>query len=133
MITEQDYLMGRDQIEPLSIELVDNMMEMIDKANLLLSMFYAERPAAARRKVNSGYRPPKINAAVGGAKFSKHLTCQAVDLSDEDGELGEWIEGNLKVLTECGLWMEHKSKTPTWVHVQSVPPAPNYTKRVFYP
>lgn len=131
MITEQDYLMGRDKLKPLDVDQVENMLETIERANLLLSMFYADQPAAAKRKVNSGYRTPEINAAAGGAKASKHMTCQAVDLSDEDYELGEWLDGNQKALEQCQLWMEHKSKTPTWIHVQTVPPKSG--KRVFYP
>ena len=131
MITELDYLMGRDKIKPLDEEQVENMLETVERANSLLAMFYADQPAASLRKVNSGYRTPEINASAGGAKASKHMTCQAVDLSDEDGELGEWLDGNQKALEECKLWMEHKSKTPTWVHVQTVPPKSG--KRVFYP
>lgn len=41
----------------------------------------ASNPAAATVSVNSGYRSPTRNAAVGGAKHSQHISGNAVDLN----------------------------------------------------
>lgn len=48
-------------------------------------------------KVNSGYRCPKLNEAVKGAKSSQHMTGQAADITvgskDKNKKLFKLIEG----------------------------------------
>jgi hypothetical protein len=84
----------------------------------------------AWRKFVSGWRPPAYNAKTPGAsKTSLHMTCEAGDLEDNDGELDDWCmsqegEDTLKTL---GLWHEHPSSTKGangegWCHVQTRPP-----------
>jgi hypothetical protein len=132
MITLQDYLMGRDKIEQPSEVLLRNAEETIYRANLLLSRYYQANPDAERVKVTSGYRPAVVNAkTLGAAPRSKHLTCEAVDLSDPEGELDEWCEANIKVLQDIGLWMESPGATKGWTHLQII--GPKSGKRVFYP
>jgi hypothetical protein len=79
--------------------------------------------------VNSGYRDPQHNAAIGGARSSAHMFCQAADFRDLDRTLTHYCQTNLAILEQCGLWMEDPSYTPTWVHLQSRP-AKN---RIFIP
>jgi uncharacterized protein YcbK (DUF882 family) len=82
--------------------------------------------------VSSGWRPPSLNAkTAGAAPNSKHMTCQALDVYDPDGDLDEWCMENLAKLEEAGLWLEHPSATKGWCHLQIVPPRSG--KRVFYP
>jgi len=49
---------------------------------------------------------------------SRHLFCQAVDISDPDGKLYEWCKKNEELLREIGLWIEEDQGS--WVHFQSV-------------
>lgn len=137
MITIKDYYMGRDvlngEMHPeLTAELERNANTTVDRANLLLTRFYADRPTAAKRKVSSGWRPAAVNARVpGAAKLSNHMTCKAIDLEDFDGELDDWCMENLPILEELELWLEHPSATKNWCHLQIVPPRSG--RRVFYP
>lgn len=132
MITLADYMMGRDETDPPSEEMRKNADETIYLANLLLSWYYHDKPDAEKTKVTSGYRPSSVNANTPGASArSKHLTCQAVDLSDPEGELDDWCMENQKTLEQVGLWLEHPSATKGWTHWQIVPPRSG--KRVFYP
>jgi len=132
VITLDDYWMGRDKDYPPTATQRMNAKTTVDRANLLLAKYYAKRPTAAKAKVSSGYRPPAINAKTSGAAVrSKHMSCEAVDLSDPKGELGDWCMHNGDILTEVGLWLENPSATPTWCHVQTVPPKSG--RRVFYP
>ena len=70
--------------------------------------------------VNSGYRGPKLNKAIGGAKKSQHLTGQAADIEVpgvDNSVLFCWIKDNLvfdQVILEF-----HKKGIPDsgWVHV----------------
>lgn len=128
MITLEEYYMGRDKKYPdqLTDELRLNAQDTVDKANQLLARF------GESRKVNSGWRPPAVNAAIPkAAKKSNHMRCLAIDLDDDDGDLDDWCMSNLSVLEELGLWMEHPAATKGWCHVQTVPPRSG--RRVFYP
>lgn len=126
MITLPQYLVGRDKAYPLTEELLTNARETVAKANDLLLLFGEDRA------VTSGYRPPAVNAKTpGAAKRSKHMTCQAIDLEDADGDLDEWCMNNQQRLVELGLWQEHPAATKGWCHLQIVPPKSG--NRVYYP
>jgi zinc D-Ala-D-Ala carboxypeptidase len=70
--------------------------------------------------VNSGYRGPKLNKAIGGAKNSQHMTGQAADIEIagmSNKILFCWIRDNLdfdQLILEF-----HKEGVPDsgWVHV----------------
>jgi len=116
MITRKEYLMGRDLEAPLTPKQEDNLLKMLGAINMFRCVY--GKPMI----VTSGYRPPKVNKAIGGAKNSKHMTCEAVDISDRNRELAIFCLNNLDVLIACGLWIENPEKTPGWVHFQCVPP-----------
>lgn len=98
----------------------------VSRANLLLWKF------GEARAVNSGWRPASYNVTVPGAALkSKHITCEAIDLADPDGDLDEWCMKNQDTLAEIGLWLEHPAATKGWCHVQIVPPKSG--NRVFFP
>jgi len=79
----------------------------------------------------NGYRSPAVNAAVGGASNSAHMSGQAVDISDPmpARSFARFCLKHLDLLEECGLWMEDPQWTPGWVHLQIRP----LTVRVFVP
>jgi hypothetical protein len=86
----------------------------------------------AGSQINSGWRPPSINACTPGASAtSLHMTGEAVDLHDPAGELDAWLltpEGQY-TLVDLGLWLENPGSTPGWSHVQTRPPKSG--RRVF--
>jgi hypothetical protein len=126
VISVAEYYMGRDKKYPLNDELRANADEIVAKASELLSRF------GQLRRVSSGWRPPAINATTpGAARKSLHMSCEAVDLEDEDGSLDDWCLEHPEVLQEIGLWQEHPAATKGWCHLQIVPPRSG--KRVFYP
>ena len=47
-------------------------------------------------KINSGFRSPSLNRAIGGASSSQHCKGQAMDLELHDKELFDWIIDNLE-------------------------------------
>ena len=118
MLTLQEYFMGRDKEYPddLTTELRINAQETVIRVNTLLGYF------GESREIMSGWRPPAVNAATkGAAPKSKHMTCQAVDLRDDEGDLDEWCLAHPEILEKIGLWQEHPSATKSWAHLQSVP------------
>ncbi len=122
-ITIKDYWMGRDIKYPPSPQIIANATALIKKVNMLLVEF------DEFRKVNSGYRPAAINALVGGALGSKHQTGDAIDLEDKDGQLKLFC--SKERLESYDLYMEHADATPSWCHLQRLPPASGV--RIFKP
>ncbi len=134
MITLPDFWMGRDKTHSaeLTADIVRNAEQTIARANLLLTAFRSVVADPEQRKVNSGWRPADINAGTPGAALrSKHMTGQAIDIADPEGDLDEWCLKNPDALARIGLWQEHPSATKGWCHVQIVPPKSG--NRVFYP
>lgn len=130
MITLADYFMGRDAEYPLAMspQIEHNAEITVQLANALLARF------GQWRKVNSGWRPPQVNASTqNAAPNSKHMTAQAIDLADPDGDLDDWLmsDPGQRALEEIGLWMEHPASTKSWTHLQTVPPRSG--RRVFFP
>jgi hypothetical protein len=134
MITMQKYWMGRDEkySAMLTPEIVSNAKKTVDLANLLLQEFQAETGLQIET-VASGWRPPVVNGATANAATgSRHLTGRAVDLRDTPGrDFARWCLRNLDRMESIGLWMEDPQWTPTWVHLQIVPPRSG--NRVYVP
>ena len=132
MITRNDYFTATDGTRrdihysgDMNPMIEDNAEVTVGKANLLLARFRESTGDTAQRKVNSGWRPPMVNASTKGASpTSRHMTGEAIDIGDEDGKLDEWLmtEVGTAALIELGLWHEHPRDTPGWAHWQTVPP-----------
>lgn len=127
MISLDDYMMGRQQTHrrELTAEVKRNAPEMVRRTNLVLNRFYADNPSGATRTVNSGWRPPSLNRTVpGAAQQSLHMRGAAVDLSDDDEELDDWLmsPNGEQALRDIGLWHERPEYTPRWSHLQLFPP-----------
>ena len=138
MITRLDYFTAQDGTRR-DIHYSNDMTPAIEasakvtvsKSNLLLAWFRESTGDTAQRKVNSGWRPPSVNASTKGASpTSKHMNGEAIDIGDADGKLDEWLltEVGTAALIELGLWHEHpltskgEPSTPKWAHWQTVPP-----------
>ncbi len=66
-------------------------------------------------KVNSGYRCPKHNLAVGGATQSQHMKGEAADIAPMDGDASE-LEKLVEIIKQNGKW-DQMIVYPTFVHV----------------
>jgi hypothetical protein len=122
--------MGRDvtHAEELTDEINENAKDTVDKVNRLLTL--AGR--VETDTVNSGWRPRSIrDPTQNNLVASLHLTAEAVDIGDTDRSLAHWCMENLDLLEAIELWMEDARWTPTWVHLQTVPPRSG--KIVFIP
>lgn len=142
MITVSDYFMGRREQFPLAIgpDIEREAARTVEIVNKLLAQAVSYGVDLTRRSpltgtlVASGWRPPAVNASTpNAAPNSKHMTGQALDVYDPDGDLDDWLmtgEGQA-ALTALGLWIEHPSATKSWSHLQTIPPRSG--RRVFYP
>ena len=74
-------------------------------------------------KINSFYRGPELNKAIGGSANSQHCKGQAIDLDDTYGymsnaDMYEYIKNNLSF--DQMIWEFGNSDNPDWVHVSYV-------------
>jgi zinc D-Ala-D-Ala carboxypeptidase len=79
-------------------------------------------------KINSFYRGPELNAAIGGSAKSQHCHGQAIDIDDTFGhatnaEMFYWIQQNLDF--DQMIWEFGTDENPNWVHVSYVSPEEN--------
>ena len=79
-------------------------------------------------KINSFFRCPELNTAIGGSKTSQHCKGQAMDIDDTFGkatnaEMYRWIKDNLDF--DQMIWEFGDDDNPAWVHVSYVSPEKN--------
>jgi hypothetical protein len=74
-------------------------------------------------RINSFYRGPKLNKAIGGSKRSQHMEGRAMDLDDTYGhktnaEMFNYIKQNLDF--DQLIWEFGTDENPNWIHVSYV-------------
>ena len=79
-------------------------------------------------KVNSFFRSPDLNKAIGGSTKSQHCKGQAIDIDDTYGKIKNsdiywWIKENLDF--DQMIWEFGNNNNPDWVHVSYVSPDKN--------
>lgn len=89
---------------------VENMTRLIDVVLDPLREAYG-KPII----VNSGYRCPELNKAVGGVKNSQHLTGEAVDITVGSKEGNKWLFEHIKNNLPFDQLIDEYDYS--WVHV----------------
>jgi len=79
-------------------------------------------------KINSFFRSPKLNTAIGGSTKSQHCQGQAIDLDDTFGratnaEMYHYIKEHLDF--DQLIWEFGDDDNPDWIHVSFVSPEDN--------
>jgi hypothetical protein len=74
-------------------------------------------------RINSFYRSPELNKAIGGSTTSQHCKGEAMDIDDggckkTNAEMYEWIKKNLEF--DQMIWEFGTDKNPNWIHVSYV-------------
>lgn len=113
IITLKDYWMGRDEShkDELTSTVFNNAEDLLTLVNELLSRL------DIATFVTSGWRPVDVNASIGGAPNSYHISGEAVDLSDPQGRHAFRIIQNYELLSQFGLWLEWPPRTKGWIHL----------------
>ena len=79
-------------------------------------------------KINSFFRCPELNKAIGGSSKSQHCRGQAIDIDDTfhhatNAEMYNFIKENLDF--DQLIWEFGDDDNPNWVHVSYVSPKDN--------
>jgi len=122
-ISDKEGVYSRTAIR-LGIENKPNEEQLFNMKTLAEKIFeplriYANGPI----KINSFFRSPKLNKAIGGSGKSQHCHGQAIDLDDTFGHLSNaemysYIKENLDF--DQIIWEFGDDKNPDWVHVSYV-------------
>jgi len=125
MISVKQYFMDRDRVyaDQLTPEIKTNALRTTAKVNSALGLF-ARDTGIVLSQVASGWRPLGVNCeTANAAEHSRHITADAEDVRDtENRDFARWCCRNQAVLAKISLWAERFEWTPTWVHLQTVPP-----------
>jgi len=82
-------------------------------------------------KINSFFRSPELNTAIGGSSKSQHCKGQAMDIDDTFGkatnaEMYHWIKDHMDF--DQMIWEFGDDDNPNWVHVSYVSPKENRSR-----
>lgn len=134
MISLKEFLMGFDP-NFLPVDHQRNIDILLPKLNELRQAY--GKPMV----VTSGYRSLEDHLRIYKAKGitdknkipmrSLHLAGAACDFADANRDLTNFVVQNEQLVKSIGLWFEHWSATPTWLHCQIYPPKSG--KRWFLP
>jgi hypothetical protein len=112
-------------------EIQTNGSRTVEAINPLLQV-YQDETGIELTEVSSGWRPQSVNdATANSGAHSKHILALAVDVRDASGAFPRWCARHPARLQSLGLHMEDWHWTPTWCHLQPVPPASG--KTMYYP
>ena len=84
-------------------------------------------------KINSFYRSPKLNKAIGGSTKSQHCKGCAIDIDDVHGfktnnQMYHWVKDNLNF--DQLIWEFGDDDNPDWVHISYVNDKDNRNRRL---
>ena len=79
-------------------------------------------------KINSFFRCPELNKAIGGSSKSQHCKGQAIDIDDTFGVVSNadmyyWVKNHLNF--DQMIWEFGDDDNPNWVHISYISPEEN--------
>jgi len=127
-LTENFSLHELTKSETASRRGLDNTPSSVETANLKVLAEKVLQPVRNHYKrgvhVNSGFRHPDVNAAVGGSRTSDHTRGQAADIEIPgvaNADLAIWIRDNLKFTQLILEFYTPGIPDSGWVHVSYNP------------
>lgn len=82
---------------PHEKEIATNLTKIVKELQKIRDAYSKHRGEDTPFKITSGYRPPAVNRAVGGAKQSRHIYGTALDVIPQKGkpiDFERWLDGN---------------------------------------
>jgi len=118
-LTKSETALRRNLDNTPTVEVVENLQTLAEKVLQPVRDHFAKGV-----KVNSGYRAPEVNAAVGGSRTSDHTKGMAADIEIPglpNYDLAKWIEGNLEYTQVILEFYTQGVPDSGWVHVSYDP------------
>ena len=105
--------------ERLGIDNTPSDIHLVNLTHLAIHILQPVRDEFGVITINSGYRGPKLNGAVGGSKTSQHMNGQAADFesfSTPNPDLALWISKNLDFDQIILEFYDGVNPNSGWVH-----------------
>ena len=105
--------------ERLGVDNTPTDIHLVNLTHLAIHILQPVRDEFGVITINSGYRGPKLNAAVGGSKTSQHCNGQAADFesfSTPNPDLAKWIANNLEFDQLILEFYDGVNPNSGWVH-----------------
>tara|TARA_R110000782_G_scaffold155838_1_gene248036 strand:+ start:17 stop:481 length:465 start_codon:yes stop_codon:yes gene_type:complete len=108
----------------LSIDNVPRDLDLINMKTIANKVFEPLREwACGPIAINSFYRSPKLNSAIGGSTTSQHCIGCAIDIDDTYGyktnaEMFNYIKDNLDF--DQMIWEFGNDNNPDWIHISYI-------------
>ena len=123
------HISGREAIESYTakrrgIENIPSEYQLVNMVALAENVFEPLRKwVGGPIKINSFFRSPELNKAIGGSSKSQHCEGRAIDIDDTYGwksnaEMYNYIKNNLDF--DQLIWEFGTDNNPDWVHVSYV-------------
>jgi hypothetical protein len=116
-------LLGNYKLEDQTQEIQDNLSVLLERTNQIRSLW--GKPmivTSGLRAIEDHFRIYAAKGITDPSKIpmkSKHLVGAAVDISDPDLELTQWLKDSPPFLEDAQLWCELNNRN--WVHFQCLP------------
>jgi hypothetical protein len=127
-VTSAEYFSEYLGDPSVTMHMVANAADLLDRVNPVYELAKAdgcELPdnpdtgSGISGKGHGGFRAPQCTV---GATNSTHRTAQGIDRYDPSRKFAGWCLAHESLLKDYGLSMEDPRWTPSWTHLQSVPP-----------
>lgn len=127
-VTLGEYLGPYKAHADVTPQIIANANDLLTRVNKVYALYVADggelqtNPATGSVISGSGNGGLRPRDAKVGAPNSTHKDGQGIDTYDPKRSFASWCIEHFTTLAENGLHMEDPRWTPTWVHLQSVPP-----------
>ena len=114
-LTKSETALRHDLDNTPSLREIDNLQALVDNVLQPIRDYYGMSV-----RVNSGFRHPNVNAAVGGSKTSDHCKGMAADIEIAgvpNADLAQWIADNLTFRQLILEFYTRGIPDSGWVHV----------------
>ena len=126
ILTSQSKHPEREQSPQCTLEVRIKAAILAERVSKLL-----EHLGHKSANITSGFRTAEANLLANGAKNSAHLTGEAVDIEDPDGQLDIKIASDPSLLVTYDLYAENGYATHGWCHLSIKPTLSG--RRIFTP
>ena len=111
------------------IDNTPNEEQLVNMELVALKIFEPLRKFVGKKiKINSFFRCPELNEAIGGSKSSQHCKGEAIDIDDTFGhatnaQMFNYIKDYLDF--DQMIWEFGDDKNPNWIHISYIGPLSN--------
>lgn len=128
MISVRDYFGTWADSADVTPERQANALKLLEAVNAMMAemedsyVFFQINPFTRSQisgNVFGGFRPQSCKQ---GSTRSAHKDALAVDIYDPSGQIDDWLQNNVAILSKYNIYIEAPASTTNWTHWSIRPP-----------